>query len=52
MPGRSEKEVKDFIYGLKDDKLKNFVSSEKTIFKDDKLGFRLDHQGVSQAHAY
>ena len=37
--------IKAFIDGISDEKLKNFVSSEKTIVKKD--GFRLDHQGVS-----
>ena len=40
--------IKAFIDGISDEKLKNFVSSEKTIVK--KGGFRLDHQGVSKYH--
>ena len=38
--------IKAFIDGISDEKLKNFVSSEKIIVK--KAGFRLDHQGVSE----
>lgn len=44
---KSSTAIKDFVDSVSDDKLKNFVSSEKTIVEDRKMGFRLDHQGVS-----
>ena len=42
--------IKDFVNSISDEKLKNFVSTEKTIVEDRKIGFRLDHQGVSETH--
>ena len=43
---KSRSAIQDFLDGISDEKLKNFVSSEKTIAKKD--GYRLDHQGVSE----
>lgn len=42
--------ITDFIDAISDEKLKNFVSSQKTIVK--KGGFRLDHQGVNKHHPH
>ncbi|KAK4697899.1 hypothetical protein P7C71_g239, partial [Lecanoromycetidae sp. Uapishka_2] len=44
---KNNKAVKDFLDAIPDEKLKNFVTSEKTMVKDRKHGFRLDHQGVN-----
>lgn len=42
--------IKKFVDSISDDKLKNFVSTEKTIVENRKIRFRLDHQGVSGMH--
>ena len=40
--------IKEFLESIPNEKLKNFASSEKTLFHHKKLVFRLDHQGVNQ----
>ncbi len=42
--------IKKFVDSISDDKLKHFVSTEKTIVENRKIRFRLDHQGVSGMH--
>ena len=52
MPRGSEwKTIKGFLDDIPDEKLEKFAAKEKTIYTDDKLGFRLDHQGVSSPTA-
>ena len=46
---KNDSAIQGFIDGISDEKLKNFVSSEKTIAR--KNGFRLDHQGVSEQNS-
>ena len=40
--------IKEFVDNIPDEKLKGFVSSEKTIVENRNIGFRLDHQGVNK----
>ena len=42
-----EKKFVEFVEAIKTEKLSGFVDGEKSISVDYKLGFRLDHQGVS-----
>ena len=45
--GANDKAIREFLDAIADEKLKNFVSSQKTIVEDRKAGFRLDHQGIN-----
>ena len=45
------KQIKGFLDDIPDEKLMDFAIKEKTIYTDDKLGFRLDLQGVSSPPA-
>ena len=47
-----KKKFAEFVNNIKKEKLSGFVDTEKSaIACDHKLGFRLDHQGVSSPSA-
>ena len=42
--------IPTFLDAIPDEKLYNWSHGEHTIYEDRKLGYRLDHQGVSNLH--
>lgn len=45
--GGAKKDVPAFLDSIKDEHYENFTDTPYVIKKDEKIGMRLDHQGVS-----
>lgn len=45
--GKQAEDIVNFLDSVSNEKLENWQTKEYCIVKNDRIGFRLDHQGVS-----